>query len=61
MLKCYSTGARVIIAGRDEEAAKWTMDEAKRASKNDNIVFRKLDLASFASVREFAKKIIDGL
>ena len=54
------TGARVIIAGRDEQAAKETVDEAKHASKNDKIIFMKLDLASFDSVRDFAKKVLES-
>ncbi|XP_034946615.1 retinol dehydrogenase 14-like [Chelonus insularis] len=50
-------GARVIMACRNVEAANKLKDEFVKESGNNNIVVRKLDLASFKSIREFAAQI----
>ena len=50
-------GARVILACRDEEKALEAAKDIIRKTKNSQVVVRKLDLASFNSVREFAKKV----
>ncbi|XP_064599849.1 retinol dehydrogenase 13-like [Liolophura sinensis] len=51
-------GARVVLGCRDvtrgEEAAK----KIRRASGNGNIIFRRLDLASLESVRQFARETL---
>lgn len=52
-------GARVILACRDVEAAEKVKTELTTETKNQNIVVRKLDLSSFASIRAFAKEIND--
>ncbi|XP_034946618.1 retinol dehydrogenase 13-like [Chelonus insularis] len=51
-------GARLIMACRNVEAATKLKDEFVEESGNNDIVVRKLDLASFKSIREFAEQII---
>ena len=53
-------GSRVIIAGRSEEAAKEAIEDIQRSAKNCKIEFLKLNLASFASVRSFAKTLLES-
>nr|XP_031832210.1 retinol dehydrogenase 14 isoform X2 [Nomia melanderi] len=50
-------GARLIMACRNVDAAETVKEEFVKESKNENIVVRKLDLSSLASVREFAQQI----
>ena len=50
-------GARVILACRNEEKALKAAQEIIAKTKSDIVVVRILDLASFESVREFAKRI----
>ncbi|XP_070577918.1 retinol dehydrogenase 11-like [Ptychodera flava] len=50
-------GARVILACRDLEKANQAAAEVKKTSGNQNVIVKKLDLASLASVREFAADI----
>lgn len=50
-------GARVILACRDETRGQNARDKIIQETDNVNIIFRKLDLASLDSVREFAKEI----
>lgn len=50
-------GARLIMACRNVENANKLKDEFIKESGNSNIVVRKLNLASFSSIREFAQKI----
>ncbi|ERL89367.1 retinol dehydrogenase 14 [Dendroctonus ponderosae] len=56
-LALASKGCRVIIA--DISNLTKAVDELKNVSKNQNIIGVEVDLASFRSVREFAKKILD--
>jgi len=50
---------RVILACRSvEKGAKAAVDVRKR-SRNDNVVFAQLDLASLDSIRQFAAKILE--
>ena len=62
----YGTGARVIMACRDtikaEEAAAEIKEEVKpqEGSPVGEVVVKKLDLASLASVRECAKSILSS-
>ncbi|XP_033329224.2 retinol dehydrogenase 12 isoform X2 [Megalopta genalis] len=50
-------GARLIMACRNVEEANKLKEEFAKETKNSNIVVRKLDLSSLASVREFAEQI----
>ena len=49
--------ARVIIAGRNEESGRKAVKEIVEETKNANVIFKKVDLASFASIRNFADTI----
>ena len=51
-------GARVIVASRDENRGKSAVAYIKQASGSENVVFRKLDLASLASIRSFSTKTL---
>ncbi|XP_029290222.1 retinol dehydrogenase 11-like [Cottoperca gobio] len=51
-------GARVILACRDMDRANKAAEEVKKRSGNNNVVVRKLDLASLQSVRELAKDVL---
>ena len=61
-MKCFIVllGSRVIIAGRNEELANETIEDIKRTAKNSEVEFMKLDLASLASVRQFAKNLLES-
>ncbi|XP_002735885.1 retinol dehydrogenase 13-like [Saccoglossus kowalevskii] len=50
-------GARVIMACRDLDKANKAADEIKQETGNENIVVKKLDLASLKSVRDLAADI----
>ncbi|XP_026729055.1 retinol dehydrogenase 14 [Trichoplusia ni] len=50
-------GARVIMACRNLEAAEKIKGEIIDATKNPKVLVKKLDLSSFASIREFAEDI----
>jgi NAD(P)-dependent dehydrogenase (short-subunit alcohol dehydrogenase family) len=51
-------GARVIMACRNLETAKEARDDIILTTGNSNVIVKKLDLSSQASVREFANDII---
>ncbi|XP_023024850.1 retinol dehydrogenase 12 [Leptinotarsa decemlineata] len=57
-LTLASKGCRVIIA--DKEDASKSRDTIVRETKNHNVIVKELDLASFSSVKRFAKDIIDS-
>ena len=50
--------ARVIIACRSEEKGKKAEVDIRRESGSSNVHFRKLDLASFESIRNFVKEVL---
>ncbi|KAM7396698.1 hypothetical protein PAMP_019721 [Pampus punctatissimus] len=50
-------GARVILACRDMDRANKAAEEVRKMSQNDNVIVKKLDLASLQSVRQLAKEI----
>ncbi|XP_072023833.1 retinol dehydrogenase 11-like [Amphiura filiformis] len=52
-------GARVILACRDVGKAQKAADYVRESTGNENIVIRKLDLASLASIRQFAKETLE--
>ena len=51
-------GAKVILACRDETRAEAAVAEIKKRSGSELVLFRKLDLASLASVRQFSERIL---
>lgn len=55
---CCVTGARVILACRDMDRANKAAEEVRKRSRNDNVIVKKLDLASLQSVRQLAKEIL---
>lgn len=52
-------GARVVIASRNKDKGQAALEEMRDRTGADAIAFMPLDLASFASVREFAKRFLD--
>ena len=51
-------GARVIMACRSVERGEKAAVEVRKRSGNNNVVFSQLDLASLASVRQFAERTL---
>ncbi|XP_049573653.1 retinol dehydrogenase 13 [Syngnathus scovelli] len=51
-------GARVILACRDLTKAHMAADDIRQQSGNDNVVVKKLDLASLQSVRDLAREVM---
>ncbi|XP_031349793.1 retinol dehydrogenase 12-like [Photinus pyralis] len=52
-------GAKVILACRNLDKGNETKDDIVKTTGNENILVKKLDLASQKSIREFAKDIND--
>ena len=50
--------AKVIIACRSIERGKQAERDIRNLSKNENVHFRLLDLASFASIRKFCSEVL---
>ena len=50
--------ARVILACRNREAGERATQEVRRVTRNDQVAFHQVDLASFTSIREFSKKVL---
>ena len=50
--------ARVILACRSQEKGKKAEVDVRRESGNSSVHFRKLDLASFDSIRRFSKEVL---
>ena len=50
-------GAKVILACRNMERANKAAEDIRQFTDQGSIHVMKLDLASFASVREFAKEV----
>ena len=50
---------RVILACRSKERGEAAIEQVKRRSGNNNVVFMQLDLASLDSVRNFATSVLD--
>ena len=50
--------AKVIIACRSVERGKQAERDIRNLSKNENVHFRLLDLASFASIRKFCSEVL---
>jgi len=51
--------ARVILACRNEEKGLRAEFDVRRATGNYKVEFHQLDLSSFASIRKFAKEILE--
>ena len=51
-------GARVVLACRSVEKGQAAVEAVKSRSKNENVVFVKLDLASLKSVRDFSDRVL---
>ena len=51
--------ARVILACRSQEKGKKAEVDVRRESGNNDVHFRQLDLSSFASIRKFAKEVLE--
>ncbi|XP_070490030.1 retinol dehydrogenase 13-like [Chironomus tepperi] len=49
-------GGKIYFACRNEEATLTAIDEIKDLTKNEQLYFLKLDLASFESIREFSRR-----
>ena len=58
MIDLAKRNARVIIACRNVERGEQAEKDIKNLSKNSNVHFRLLDLASFASIRIFCSQIL---
>ena len=52
-------GARVVLACRSEEKGGAAVEHVKKVTRNEDVVFAQLDLASLDSVRDFAAKILE--
>ena len=52
-------GARVFLACRSEERALPVVEEIRAATGNEQVFFKKLDLARITSIRAFAEDFID--
>jgi len=52
-------GARVFLACRSEERGLPAVEEIRTATGNDQVFFKKLDLARITSIRAFAEDFID--
>lgn len=50
--------ARIILACRDRKKGEDSADKIRKISKNTNVIFKHLDLASFSSVTQFARMIL---
>uniref|UniRef100_UPI0035901C0E retinol dehydrogenase 14 n=1 Tax=Myxine glutinosa TaxID=7769 RepID=UPI0035901C0E len=52
-------GARVLLACRDKDAANQAIEEIRRDVPDAKLVFKRLDLASIASIRTFCNEVVD--
>lgn len=57
-LELASRGGRVIIACRDGTKGASAVSEIRRASGNDEVFFKSLDLGSKQSIEEFSEKLL---
>ena len=59
-LEMAKRGAHVFVAARSEEKGREATEAIKRESGKSDVEFLKLDLSSFDSVREAARKVLDS-
>ena len=57
-LALAAAGAEVLVTGRNAEKGRVAIERIKRAVPSANVRFEALDLASLASVRAFAAKMV---
>jgi NAD(P)-dependent dehydrogenase (short-subunit alcohol dehydrogenase family) len=57
-LALASAGAEVLVTGRNPEKGRMAIERIKRAAPSAKVRFEMLDLASLASLRAFAAKMI---
>ncbi|XP_062869756.1 dehydrogenase/reductase SDR family member 13 [Trichomycterus rosablanca] len=57
-LELAKTGARVILACRDKQRAEAAVNDIRKESGNNEVVYMHLDLASLQSVRSFAETFL---
>lgn len=50
-------GAKVVLACRNLPAAEQAVKDIRRCTKNGELIIQEIDLASFASIREFVRRI----
>lgn len=55
---CCVTGARVILACKDLVRGREAAEEVRKMSGNENVIVKKLDLASLRSVEQLASDVI---
>jgi len=55
VLELARRGATVYMACRDESRAEKARQDIIKETKNSNVFFRELDLASLESIRKFAE------
>ena len=58
-LKLAGRGATVVLACRSEERGQRTVDWIKKKTGNEDVHYKHLDLASFDSVRGFAREVLE--
>ena len=58
VLELAKRNARVILACRNKKTGEKALREISRATGNEEVVFRPLDLASFSSITEFAAGVL---
>ena len=51
--------ARVILACRSEQRGETAAAEIRKIAKNNDVIYRHLDLASLASVRQFCEAVLE--
>nr|XP_034826967.1 retinol dehydrogenase 14-like [Maniola hyperantus] len=56
--KLAQKGARVILACRNEFRASAAVDKIKNGTGNTQVIFKKLDLTSLQSIRDFADDVL---
>lgn len=56
--KLAAKGARTILACRNESRARLALDKIRNGTGNPQVIFKRLDLTSLQSVREFADDVL---
>ncbi|GBM12762.1 Retinol dehydrogenase 11 [Araneus ventricosus] len=57
-LDLAARGAKVIIGCRDTEKGKKAVEDIRRQVPSSKVIVKRLDLASFSSIRQFAAEIL---
>ncbi|XP_039751483.1 retinol dehydrogenase 12-like [Pararge aegeria] len=56
--KLAAKGSKVILACRNENRARIAIDKIKNGTGNSQVTFKKLDLTSLQSIRDFADNVL---